>query len=420
MPCYLKATPSLPSNDISSSETETLSGTVLVGDAGVQRDNEVYAASGASYVDVPVEVDASTKKLDATLTWDYTDVPEAGVGLPDLDFLLFDPNGNQIDDSGNSSGPEHVSADTTIPGSYVYRVYGWANGPTDFRIESTKLKGTAAPFVYAFASDFTLGTERFDLDGNVTLRWQPQGDVEGYEIEESTDGVNWTVVGTARDSDIFAELTNLSEGPHSYRLRAITPGLVGKYVTDPSNAESVTVVRRTAVDATDSISPVNKTIVFGAGVTDLTTALRNQSSTVFYPTTRLEIVSVESSGNTVRVANADNGRDGVTGVAVFDYSQLVGSDLQPNEETATRGLRFNNPNTVLFNFTARVIASVPAGGGTTTTTGSTGETTGGSTSTGSTSTGTTSTGGTLSATTTKLLKFTVNPLTKTVTVSLLR
>jgi hypothetical protein len=70
----------------------------------------------------------------------------------------------------------------------------------------------------------------------------------------------------------------------------------------------------------------------------------------FYPTTRLEIVSVESSGNNVRVANADNGGNGVTGVAVFDYSQLVGSDLQPNEETATRGLRFNNPNTVLFTF----------------------------------------------------------------------
>jgi hypothetical protein len=421
MPFYLKATPSLPSSDISSSETETLSGTVLVGDAGVQRDNGVFAASGVSYVDVPVEVDAATKKLDATLTWDYTDVPEAGVGLPDLDFLLFDPNGNQIDDSGNSSGAEHVSADTTAPGTYVYRVYGWANGPTNFQIESTKLKGSAPPAVFPFASDFTLGTEGFDLDGNVTLRWRPQGDAEGYEIEESNDGVSWAVVGTARDSDIFAELTNLPDGPHSYRVRAVTPGLIGKYVTDPSNVQSITVARRTAVDATASIAPVNKSIVFGAGVTDLTTSLKNQSSTVFYPATRLHIVSVESSGNSVRVANADNGQDGVTGIAVFDYSQLVGTDFQPNEETGTRGLKFNNPNTVLFSFTARVIASVPAGGSTTTTTGSTGDTTGGPTGApASSGGGTTSTGGTLSAATAKLLKFTVNPLTKTVTVSLLR
>jgi subtilisin family serine protease len=420
MPMYLKATASLPSGDISSSETETLNGTVLVGDAGAQRDNEVYAASGASYIDVPVNVDAATKKLEGTLTWDYTDVPEAGVGLPDLDFLLFDPNGNQIDDSGNSSGPEHVSADTTIPGTYVYRVYGWANGPTDFRIESTKLKGGAPPVVQAFASDFALGAERFDFDGNLTLNWAPQGSVEAYEIEESTDGVSYTAVRTVPGNVTSAEFSNVSEGEHSYRVRSITPGLFGKYVTDPSNAEAVTVARRTAVDATASVAPVNKSIVFGAGVTDLTTALRNQSSTVFYPTTRLEIVSVESSGNTVRVANADNGGNGVTGVAVFDYSQLVGSDLQPNEETATRGLRFNNPNTVLFNFTVRVMASVPAGGSTTTngSTAGSGDTSNGPT--GVPSSSGSGTGGTLATTTTKLLKFTVNPLTKTVTVSPLR
>ena len=422
MPLYLKATPSLPSSDISGSETETLNGTVLVGDAGVQRDNDLYTAEGASYVDVPVQVDAATLKLDATLRWDYTDVPQAGVGLPDMDFLLFDPNGNQIDDSANSSGPEHVSADTTIPGTYIYRVYGWVNGPTDFSIESTKLKGGAPPVVQAFASDFTLGTERFDFDGNVTLNWVPQGAVEAYEIEEATDGTNYSVVRTVNGRATSAEFVNVPDGAHSYRVRSITPGLVGKYVTDPSNAEGVTVARRTAVDATNSVAPVNKSIVFGSGVTDLTTALKNQSSTIFYPTARLEIVSVESSGNTVRVANADNGGNGVTGVAVFDYSQLVGADLQPNEETATRGLRFNNPNTVLFNFTVRVIASVPAGTGTTTTTttGSTSDTNNGPTGVPSSGSGTTSTGGTLATTTTKLLKFTVNPLTKTVTVSPLR
>src|SRR5919107_15309 len=182
MPMYLKATASLPSDAVSSSETETLTGSVTAGDGGVQRDNELYVAGGTTYVDVEVPVDATTLKLEGTLTWDYTDVPEAGVGLPDLDFLLLDPNGNQIDDSGNSSGPEHVSADTTIPGTYVYRVYGWANGPTDFTIESTKLKGAAPPAVQPFASDFTLGAERFDFDGNVTLTWAPQGPVESYEI----------------------------------------------------------------------------------------------------------------------------------------------------------------------------------------------------------------------------------------------
>jgi subtilisin family serine protease len=417
MPFYLKATQSLPANDISGVETQTFEGTVTASDAGVQRDNELYVAGGTTYVDIEVPVDATTLKLEGTLTWDYTDVPEAGVGLPDLDFLLFDPNGNQIDDSGNSSGPEHVSADTTVPGTYVYRVYGWANGPTDFVVESKKLKGSAAPILQPLAADLTLGGERYDFDGNVTLNWQPQGEVESYEIEESTDGVNWAAVRTVSSLQTSTGFADVPEGRHSYRVRAVTRGLIGQYVTDPGNAESVTVARRTAVDASGSINPVNKSIVFGPSVTDVTTALKNESSTVFYPTTRLEILSVESSGDSVRVANADNGRDGVTGVARFDYSQLVGSDFQPGEETATRGLRFNNPNTVLFTFTARVIANVPAAGGTTSTSPTGGTTTGGGS--GSTGGGQTGDEGTLSSTT-KLLKFTVNPLTRTVTVWPLR
>jgi subtilisin family serine protease len=421
MPMYLKATASLPSNEVSGSETETFSGTVMAGDAGVQRDNGVYVAEGATYVDVPVEVDAATLKLDATLTWDYTDVPEAGAGLPDLDFLLVDPNGNEISKSGNSSGPEHVSADTTVPGTYVYRVYGWANGPTDFTVESTKLKGGAAPFVQPFASDFTLGADRFDFDGSYTLNWAPQGSVEAYEVEESTDGTNYAVVRTVPGTASSAEFTNVPDGTRSYRVRSITQGLIGKYVTGASNAESITVARRTAVDATASIAPVNKTVLFGAGTTDITTALKNQSGTVFYPTTRLEIVSVQSSGSTVRVANADNGADGVSGVAVYDYSALVGSDFQPNEETATRGLKFTNPNTVLFTFTVRVIANVPAAGAGAAGTASTGSTEGGTDGTsagGPPATGTAGEGGGLVGT--QLLKVTVNPLTRSVSIAPLR
>jgi subtilisin family serine protease len=418
MPMFLKATQSLPADDISGSETETFTGTVTASDAGVQRDNEIYLAEGATYVDVPVQADAATLKLDATLTWDQTEVPAAGVGIPDLDFLLFDPNGNEIASSGNSSGPERVSADTTIPGTYIYRVYGWANGPTDFTVVSTKLKGGTSPSVRPFAADFTLGDERFDFDGAYTLGWEPQGSVEAYEIEESVNGAGYSVVRTVPGSATSVEFVNVPDGRRSYRVRSITAGLVGKYVTDPSNAESITVALRSETDATGSVEPVNKTIVFGAGTTDLTTALKNRSTTTFYPTARIEIVSVSSSGNSVRVANADNGGDGVTGPASFDYSQLVGADLRPNEETAARGIRFSNPNTVLFTFTARVIASVPVGGGTasTTTDGTTGGTTDGTAAGGtSAGTGTNGTGGVLSGT--KLLKFTVNPLTKTVSVA---
>lgn len=426
MPFYLKATASLPSDAISSSETETFTGTVAAGDAGVQRDYaELYIAEGATYVDVPVQVDAATLKLDATLSWDYTDVGyvpvlEQQVGLPDLDFMLYDPNGNQIADSGNGSGPEHLSANTTIPGTYIYRVYGWANGPTAFSIESTKLKGGAPPLAQAIAADFTLGEQRYDFDGNYTLNWQPQGTVEAYEIEESTDGTNYAVVRTVSGAATSAEFTGVADGTRSYRIRSITPGRTGKFVTVPSNAQSITVAKRSVIDATSSITPVNKTILFAGGTTDLTTTLKNQSGTTFYPTTRMEIVSVESRDNSVRVANADNNADGVAGAAIFDYSQLVGADFLPNEETATRDIKFSNPNTILFTFTARVMASVPAGGAAAgaTSNGSTGGTTTGGTTTGSTSGGTSSLGSKLLGVGgARLLKFTVNPLTKSVSVT---
>jgi hypothetical protein len=350
-------------------------------------------------------------KIDATLRWDYTDVPEAGVGLPDLDFLLFDPNGNQVGDSGNSSGPEHIAANTTIPGTYIYRVYGWANGPTNFEISSTVLSGGAAPVVQPFAADFSLENQRLDFDGNYNLTWQPRGSVEGYEVEESTDGNSWSVVRTVGGNTTSVSFTNISDGTRGYRVRSITPGRIGKYVTIPSNTESITVARRTAADVTSSVSVVNKSIVFPAGSTEIVSALKNGSTNTLYPTIRAEIISVQSSGNSVTVANADNGGNGISTPGVFDYSNLVGADFVPNEESGTRMIKFNNPNTVMFSYTVRVTAHVPSA------TSSTGGTTGsGSTSSGSSSTGgSTSTGTTNGTSTTQLLRFTVNPLTGSVT-----
>jgi subtilisin family serine protease len=362
MPMYLQATPSLPGDEVGSSVTTTYTGTVLAGDGGVQRDNEVYLLGDTTYVDVPFTITPSDLKVNATLTWDYTDIPAAGVGLPDLDFLLFDPNGTQIGSSGNSSGPEYLSANTTIPGTYIYRVYGWANVNTDFTVTSTLLSGTAAPTVQAFASDFTQGGTSYDFDGNVTVNWTPQGTPLSYEIEQSTNGGPWTVVATPAANANSASIS-LANGAYAFRMRAITPGRVGKYVTVPSNVQSITVSKRVQTDATDSVSLLNRSISFPAGSAEVVSALKNTSATIFYPHITLEIVSIQSAGNSVRVANADNGGNGVTSVAAFDYSQLVGSDFIAGEESGNKTLRFSNPNTVLFTFTARVKANVAAGGG---------------------------------------------------------
>lgn len=415
MPIYLEATASLPGDDISSSVTRTYTGTVLAGDGGVQRDNRVYVAANATYVDVPVMLGPSTLKLDATLTWNFIAAsPEAGAGIPDLDFLLFDPNGNLLDSSGNGDTHERVQANTTIPGRYVYRVYGWANGPTDFEIASTELSGAAAPVVQPIAFDFIRDDVRYDFDGNFTLSWTPQGTVEAYEIESSTDGVNYTVARTVAGSVTSTDFSN-PDGTYSYRIRSITPGRVGKYVTIPSNVVSVTVSRRVEVDATADISALNRSITFPPGLTELNTALKNTSSTVYYPNLRFEIVSIQSAGNSVRVANAANGGDGVASVAVFDYSQAVGLDFVPNEESTNQLIRFNNPNTVLFTFTARVKANVLSGMA-----GATSGTTSGGSGGSAPAGGGTSGGTTQSSGSGNLLQFTVNPLTQSVAVTVLQ
>jgi subtilisin family serine protease len=417
MPMYLQATPSLPGDTVGSTVTDVYTGTVLASDGGVQRDNEVYLLQDATYVDIPFEVDSSTLKLDGTLNWDITDTP-AGVGLPDLDFLLFDPNGNQIGDSGNSNTPEHIAANTTIPGTYIWRVYGWAGAATDFELTSVQLKGGSAPLVQPFASDFTKDGARHDFDGNYTINWTPRGAVEGYEVEQSTDGVNWTVAGTTDGNTTSGSFSNMADGTYQYRVRAITPGRVGKFVTQPSNVESIKVSKRSEVDATNALAPVNRSITFPSGAAEIVTALKNQSATTFYPNTRLEIVSIQ--GNGVTVANADGGGNGVSSPAVFDFSQMVGNSLAPNAESGNKTIRFNNPNNVLFTFTAKVKSNVLAGNATTG--GSTGGSTSGGTggTTGGGSTGGTTINGVGTSLTPRLLKFTVNPLTRTVSVTLLQ
>ena len=84
---------------------------------------------------------------------------------------------------------------------------------------------------------------------------------------------------------------------------------------------------------------------------------------------KFEIISVQSNGNSVTVANADNNGNGVANTAVFDYSQLVDLKLDTTAESGNKTIRFNNPNTVLFSFTARIKANVNVVNGTSATSG---------------------------------------------------
>ncbi|HEX8853858.1 MAG TPA: hypothetical protein VF754_10245, partial [Pyrinomonadaceae bacterium] len=339
-----------------------------------------------------------------------------GQGIPDLDLVLFDPDGNEIATSGNSGGPEHISVSVNRGGQYLYRVIGWANGPTDFTLTSTQSLGGAPPVVQALAADFMEADgRRLDYDGNYTVRWQPQGNALRYEVEESTDGTNYTVVREVEGNATSADFTGVANGTRSYRVRSITQGRIGFYVTPPSNVESITVERRASADVTALIQTaiVEGTLSFSGGQTQYDQTLKNKSTdTTIYPPLRFTITAIQSGSGAVRVANADNSGQGTTqSPASFDYSNGFGSDFTPGETSSARRLRFINPNAEMFQFTAVVTAFMSSTPGTSSTGTDTTQAGGGGG-------GTTNQQGILGISSTSgvqsVLKFTVNPLTRTV------
>jgi hypothetical protein len=105
---------------------EEFTGLVPVGTAGGQ------VLGGVDHVDVPFVARDSALSVTGTMT-----VEPDLVGLaPDVDLELRDAQGNILDSSGNLGGNEQVSAALTGGETYIYRVVGFLNGPTVFRLVS--------------------------------------------------------------------------------------------------------------------------------------------------------------------------------------------------------------------------------------------------------------------------------------------
>jgi subtilisin family serine protease len=403
MPMYLRALPTVPAGS-SASQTETFTGTVLVGDTGVE------AADGVSYVNVPFQVSPASLKIDATLDFSTED------GVTDLDLFLYDANGNEVASSTNAGGPESLSANIAGGGTYTYRVVGWMNVAADYTLTSTQSLGGAPPVVQSFASDFTgADGRRTDFDGSYTLNWQPQGDVLKYEVEESTDGTNYSVIRQVEGNTTSLSFTDVQNGTRSYRVRSITPGRIGFFVTIPSNVESITVDRRGKVDITGTTGSAISNVSLVGGVFKLDIDLTNNATSAYVPLVEFNIVRVNSTSGTVQVINAENNGTGTSAqsAALFSYSNLLGADqvFAPAEKTGKRTIQFRDNASEMFSFDAIITAYQN---------GSNGAGTGGDGAASAPAAGGTSSGNILGLPTIpKVMRFTVNPLTKVVTAKLL-
>jgi hypothetical protein len=105
---------------------ETFTGVVPIGTTGLN------LAQGVDHVDVSFTAKPSAVAVSGVLS---ADLSVAGV-YPDLDFELRDSSGKVLASSGNFGPNETVGSGITGGETYTYRVIGWANGPTTFRIVS--------------------------------------------------------------------------------------------------------------------------------------------------------------------------------------------------------------------------------------------------------------------------------------------
>jgi subtilisin family serine protease len=408
MPFYFKPGLSLPAQP--TVQTLNQQALVPVGTAGQK------LSSGVDYVDVPFDVSNNTYKIEALTQW--FDLPTGQ--FQDIDYQLLDPDGNVIASSGGGAGSaEFVSVRVNRGGTYTHRLIGFTNVALNATINTTLSKGPAGPATQTIAGDYVNAQgQQVDFDGNVNVSWTPVGGEAGFEIEKLTsDNPDWQFVADVAAGTTSYAFNGLANGQYSFRVRGIQPGQIGSYITQPGSATSVLVDQRSKVDITNQVNKAIANVSLSGGVFQLDLAMTNNSTQTYVPMVDLNVISISSTSGTVKVTNADNGKDGKSqaNAALFGYSQKIGSDemFSPAEVTSARTLRFQDNASEMFTFDAVVTAYLQTGGASSSSSSS-------SSSQQQSSSGASATGGLAPLTQLKaVLRFTANPLTKTVTVTLI-
>ena len=415
MPFYYKPIFSLPVT--TNTDTSSASGTVAIGDLDLE------TQPGVDYVDVPVTVDGTTSKIDAKL--EYFPLPAGDVSAVtrnvELDLYLLDPDGKRIARSTNGFGSQSVSAITVNkPGTYILRVDGNQCAATNFTVTTTRSHGNMTPPTMSPVKTNFVDAQgnHVSFTGKFSINWTPSGGEEGFEIEQSTNNQDWDVVADVGADTTSYSLSNQGDGSYYFRVRALNAGQIGQFVTNPSNVASVVVSARSQVDITTLVSYPVSNVSFTGGVWQQDVNLVNNTTNAYVPFVDFNVVGLTSATGTVRVINADNGQNGTTpaNAALFSFTNKLGSDqvFSPAETTAARTVRFQDSTAEMFAWDVQVTAYVS-------TAGSSGASSQGSSSAGS---GSSSSAGSETATrpltkVTAVMRFTANPLTKTVTSKLI-
>jgi hypothetical protein len=288
-----------------------------------------------------------------------------------------------------------------------------------------------APTLGAVSGNELAGNPPTDIDGGYRLSYGYAGNPAPakFRVQESKDnGATWATLADVPASQTAFDVAGRGNGTYQYRvtgLFAVEHGLID----GPASAPKTLVVdRRYEADVTSLIQAVivDNTVSLNGGVFQFDQTLKNASDTNVFVPLRFTITSVNSRSGRVKVQNADNGGDGLASPAHFDYTSQAGSDqrLGVGEASAARQLQFGNPMSEMFEFTAIVRGHLPdtANASGASSAGTSGDGSASPASTGGGGGGTTSGGTSLGNAVQSAvgLRFVVNPLTKSVSVKLLR
>ncbi|HLL75351.1 MAG TPA: S8 family serine peptidase [Pyrinomonadaceae bacterium] len=324
---------------------------------------------------------------------------------------------------------ESVPADPTQIEWYVTaaRADGGQTLRMPFQFRAVRPTFTAvAPTMGAVSGNEFAGNPPTDIDGSYQLSYGYASTPAPakFRVQESgNNGATWATLADVPSAQTAFNVAGRGNGAYQYRVVGLFPVEHGLIEGPASAARAVVVDRRVGADVTSLVqwAMVDNTVSLAGGVFQYDQTLKNVSNTDVFAPLRFTITSISSRSGKVKVTNADNSGDGVSTPAEFGYTAQAGADqkLAAGETSAARRLQFANPVGEMFDVSVAIHGHMPdtanasgtsSAGGTNGGTASAGTTSGG----GSTAGGTT-VGGTLQQTTTTVMRFTINPLTGSVT-----
>ena len=207
------------------------------------------------------------------------------------------------------------------------------------------------------------GAPPVDINGSYSLSYSSVGSAPAkFRIEEQKDGGPFSLLADVPASQGSFPVTARGNGNYTYRVAGLFAVQYGFLKGPYSTTQTVQVDRRLESDVTSMIQTAISNVSFAGTVFEFDQTLKNTTSgRSILPPLRLSITAIQSTTGTVRVSNADDGGNGTSSPALFDYSNTLGGDraLTPGEISGSRHLKFSDPAGELFTFTAVIKGNFP-------------------------------------------------------------